>query len=170
MAYRSEDEKTTVFTFGNLAYEGAAVSHAQKYAPQEMPRVAAERVPSRSHILLVVTAVLAVALSVLLFVAALMGQARLTELNDQAVSTAREIGELRREQTELRVRYEETFDLETIENYATVTLGMQKPGNDQFDFATPAVPDQVTVLAKENGLSLSSCWSAILDTLGACFH
>lgn len=168
MAYPNEEDKTMVFSFGSLACEGAP--SAREYTIYEAPGKSENTARGRADILLIVTALLAAALSVLLLVAALMGQARLTELNDQAVMTGKEIGELRREQTELRIRYEETFDLEEIEEYATVTLGMQKPGNEQIDYADPVVPDQVTVLAKENGLDLSVYCRAVIDSLGACFH
>ena len=169
MAYRSDEEKTAVFTFGNLAYKGTEETYAPAFRSRET-REETVKAASRPHVLLVVTVVLAVSLAVLLLVASLMGQARLTELNDQTVLAAQEIGELRKEQTELRISYEETFDLAEIEAYATGALGMQRPRSDQIDYVTNTVPDQVTVLKGEKGLKLSECWNAVIDTLGVCFH
>ena len=154
--------------FGNLAYDlDTLTPEAEEYAPEpapvrELPQAVRRRSPSVPAGL-VIGAVFAGAL----LVAALLGRVHLTAMNDQAVELTEQVQALETEQAILRIRYEETFNLEEIERVATGELGMQPPRSDPICYVSGQLPDQATVLAapEENGFL-----KRITDAVGACFR
>lgn len=88
-----------------------------------------------------------------LFVAALMlviclsAQIRLLDISTQSAKLESQLGDLLTEQTKLKIAYESAFNYSEVEEYATKTLGMQKPQADQICYIDTASPDRTEVLA-----------------------
>ena len=155
--YRQEAEQNTA------VYRPGEPLFAENAA--EAPPVAADRNP-----LAAVTMLLGAALGVILLITALLGQSRLNVINDEANALQSEIGALREEQTDLRIRYETALDLDYTEQYAADTLGMLRPGAEQIVYSEASLPDRATVLHIRRGHALRHIWESIIDTVGECFH
>lgn len=107
--------------------------------------------------------------AVLLLVASLMGQAKLTAMNDELVTVSGRIAELQTEQRALCVQTEAAESLSAIEGYAVETLGMHFPRLDQQNAGTAETPDRATVLHVRRGQGFAHAWEKFIDTLVACF-
>lgn len=166
--YAREVRRNAVF--GGLAYGfGKEELTRDEYAPEPAVPAAARSRPRRragKDFLLALCAVLAAGL----LVAALFGRIRLTALNDEAVKTSTAIETLCTEQTKLLIRYEETFDLARVEEYAVDQLGMQRPRGDQIRYLDAQRPDRVTLFPENREQTLSERVFAFIDTIGACFR
>ena len=78
----------------------------------------------------------------------LMAKIQLTEVTDQAVSLETQLTELEVAQNRLLIDYESAFNLTEIEEYATTSLGMQRPREDQIYYLDSTVPDKAVVIEK----------------------
>ena len=182
---RSLDQKTAVFSFGDLTPECGVRGHEMDESTRELPLIAGRFAgrqwivedlqreaeakprqtgrPRRRAAALVVCA----AMAVLLLVGALMAQARLTALNDQAVAVSGEIRDLRQERNVLMAEYALSEDLAAADRYATVELGMQQPRSDQLIAPGAGAADKATVLGVRRGQGLSYLWNSFIDDLGS---
>jgi hypothetical protein len=132
------EEKTAVFSFGSLACEPEPRSYDVDEPTRELPLISgrfagrewvaedlrreyeqkktAQRTrPARRNAVLAAAGCFAAAA---LLVGALMGQTRLTAMNDEAVAVSEEITVLQREQNALRIRYEQTLSSSRAERDA----------------------------------------------------
>ena len=107
--------------------------------------------------------------AMLLLVGSLIGQAKLTAMNDELVAVSAQIAELRSEERTLRVQTEESESLAAVERYAVDTLGMHAPRLDQRNAGTAEPADRATVLNVRRGEGLRHIWESFLDTLVECF-
>ena len=86
--------------------------------------------------------------AMLLLVGSLIGQAKLTAMNDEFVAVSTQIAELRSEERTLRVH---------------------APRLDQRNAGTAEPADRATVLNVRRGEGLRHIWESFLDTLVECF-
>lgn len=107
--------------------------------------------------------------AMLLLVGSLIGQAKLTAMNDELVAVSAQIAELRSKERTLRVQTEESESLAAVERYAVDTLGMHAPRLDQRNAGTAEPADRATVLNVRRGEGLRHIWESFLDTLVECF-
>ena len=181
-------EKTAVFSFGSLDIAEEPRSYDLDEPTRELPLIAgrfagrewtAESVQPapvvkktegdnrafRRTVGLVAAAMAAVAL----MVGSLMGQAKLVDLNEQAVTASTEIAALRTEQNTLLLHLEESnpaAELNSIpETFETrlfdeiLTAGVENTGEDK-----------ATVLNIRHGRELGYLWESFVDTLGESFR
>ncbi len=78
----------------------------------------------------------------------LMARIQLTEATDQAVALEQQLTELEVAQNRLLIDYESAFNLTEIEKYATTTLGMQRPREDQIFYLDSTVPNKAVIIEK----------------------
>lgn len=164
------EDKTSVYSFGNLACDHLQTVRSKDAYAEPASRTETPPVPEDRNPLAAVTLLLGIALGVVLLVTALLGQSRMTAMNDEAAALSSEITALREEQTVLRIEYEKTRNLRHAEQYAAETLGMSRPGGDQIVYLEAAMPDKATVLNVRRGQGLAHLWEELIDTVGECFH
>ena len=182
------NEKTAVFAFGDLDIAEEPRSYDLDEPTRELPLIAgrfagrewtAEKLQSAPAVPktergdkafhrtvgLAAAAMAAVAL----MVGSLMGQAKLVDLNEQAVTASTEIAALRTEQNNLLLRLEESnpaADLnsipESLESRVLdemLTAGVGNTGEDK-----------ATVLNIRHGRELGYLWESFVDRLGESFR
>ena len=88
-------------------------------------------------------------LGALLLAASLAGRAELVALGDAVVRQEREIRRLEEERAELQIAAGAKWDLEAVERYAKLELGMHKPREDQILYGMVSLPDRVEVVERE---------------------
>lgn len=170
MRREATDQRTAVYSFGDLAYDLPQGTPSEDTYACSADREDALPITNNRNPLAAVTMLLGAALGVVLLISALLGQSHMTVINDEAYALTTEIETLREEQTALRIRYETTLDLRHAEQYAADTLGMQQPGGDQIVYTEAAMPDKATVLHIRRGQGLAHLWGELVDTVGECFH
>ena len=188
MIENAMEQKTAVFSLGDLSRENPGAGRHMDDSTRELPLIAGrfagrqwivedlkreeEEKPPRSErtrsrkLLLAACA----AAAMLLLVFSLMGQARLAALNDKAVALSAEVRDLRQEQTVLRVEAAVGRDLTAADRYAAETLGMQMPRGDQLLTMETQARDKATVLGVRRGHGISYLWNLFIDELGAYLH
>ena len=173
MTAETMTQKTAVFSFGSLSAREEPRSYNVDEPTRKLPLIAGrfagrewdedelqreyeqkKQKPVHSRIWVVVISILALA-AALLLIGSLMGRARLVVLNQQAVETTQEIGMLRQEQNELRLRSAQTSIL--------------RAGNGPVS-AVPAGEDTAVVLSVRRGHELQHMWNSLVDMLGESFH
>ena len=78
-----------------------------------------------------ITAIFGFAAIISLIVAILLANVNYVALADSVMSLQSDIEELSAEEKKLQLKYEEAFDINEIEQYATDNLNMSKPAEDQ---------------------------------------
>ena len=177
-------EKTAVFTIGSIAAQEEPRSYDVDEPTRELPLIAgrfagrewtAENLrtepvvkntdgtaaPRRWAAALILSGVTAAAL----LVGALMGQAELVNMNEEAGVVSAEIAALREEQNALLLRYEEIGPSAVWED-----VGPAAPGTPAEAGALTAGQDRATVLKIRHGHELGRLWESFVDTLGASFR
>jgi len=180
------EEKTAVFSFGSLACEPEPRSYDVDEPTRELPLISgrfagrewvaedlrreyeqkktAQRTrPARRNAVLAAAGCFAAAA---LLVGALMGQTRLTAMNDEAVAVSEEITVLQREQNALRIRYEQTLSSSRAERDAAQVFLLQSAAENASDDAE----ETATVLHIRRGRQMHHYWQSFVDTLGASFR
>ena len=76
--------------------------------------------------------VFGIILAVFVSVLTLLANVRLTALSTETVALGRQLETLQQENSVLKIRYENTFDMEEIESYAVNTLGMTRLADSQI--------------------------------------
>ncbi|MBR1496369.1 MAG: hypothetical protein IJ617_01945 [Oscillospiraceae bacterium] len=102
-----------------------------------------------------------------LFVAAMTAQTRLLEISERSAALQSRIEELETEQARLRIAREGALNLAEIEAYATGTLGMRKPGEDQIKYIGLPSPDRAELPQKKARENFVDRVSDFLMEIGA---
>ena len=114
--------------------------------------------------------VVGVAVAAFLFVIAIMAQAQLVGISAESVSLQNELTQLEEQQAKLRIRYESAFNMSDIEEYATKSIGMQKPHADQIFYIDTSAPDKAVVIADSGETGFVDKVSDFISGFGAYFH
>ncbi len=104
-----------------------------------------------------------------LCVTAITAQVGLVSLSGESVALQARLEELEKDQARLKIAYESAFNLAEIEEYATETLGMQKPIADQVMYIDTSAPDRAVVVGDE-GESFVDRTADFLSEIGTYFH
>ena len=106
-----------------------------------------------------------------LVVFSLMARIQFTAVSDQTVALETKLESLQVEQTRLRINYESAFNMTEIEEYATSTLGMQRPRDEQTVYLNSSVPDKAVIIEDKNntGKNLFNRISDMLSSIGEYF-
>lgn len=119
-------------------------------------------------------AVIGAAVAAVLLVFTLLGYVNYTELTNETVRLEERIEELREQERKLTVKYEETFDITSVEAYAANVLSMSKPDQDQIIQLGLSAKDKAEVITdtakpqSEAGASVSGLIQ-FFGTLAAYF-
>ena len=147
--------------FGSLAYDfnnpelyrdeySAAPEHVARPKPQTQTQTKVHtRAKTAVHTKqsIAPASIAGVLVAAFLFVIAIMAQAQLVGISAESVSLQNELAELEDTQTRLKIRYESAFNMSDIEEYATRSLGMQKPRADQICYIDTSASDKAVVIA-----------------------
>lgn len=95
--------------------------------------------------------VIGVLLTAAIAVLALLANLRLTAITAETVELEQQLEALEEERTQLQIRYENTFDLTEIEEYATKTLGMVRLQDDQIVVLDGTAEDRAEILREDRG-------------------
>ena len=133
-----------------------SIPERERTAPRARPRkktsARKQEVAERS-----VSAYLIVGLVVLgiLVVLILMANIHLTALSSQTAVLEKQISQLKEDESELLVQYENAFNLTEVEKYATKELGMVKLSQNQTTTIYVTTSDKAVVLNEKQGLFTS---------------
>ena len=115
----------------------------------------ANRAPERRFRMSPLNAV-GILLVVFVAVLSLLANVRLTALSTQTVELSRQLEEIREENSVLRIRYENTFHLNEIEEYAVSTLGMTRLNESQITVLGNYGGDRAEILGTGEREAVSS--------------
>ena len=101
-----------------------------------------------------------------LMIAILMAYVELTAIQTETSELTAQLQELRQNEARLTIKYENTFDMESIEEYALNVLGMEKLAENQVTVLDNVRPDKAVVLSgtrqKDDGI-LRTAIAAIVE-------
>ena len=125
-------------TFGNVAYDLNRSTEAYVDVPVERPEYKPEvdkktRTKTRAHAVSAVSVVSAVAiiLAIVLIVLNLLSYAMLAEISKVTTRAESKYLTLQQEKAKLLVKYEQTFNMNEVEDYAINVMGMTRPTASQ---------------------------------------
>ena len=192
MTNRQVTEKTVVFHFGDLSAEagnaGSLVDDETRELPlisgrfagrcwdaeellreEERKTAARKKSPVRRR-WFAPAALAGAALSFALLTGSLMGQARMTQMNDQILTAQEEVIVLRQERDRSQSRIASGVSMTTTEGYVTKTLGMQRRSQEQEVETVIQREDKATVLGIRRGQGFTYFCRTIIDKVGEYLH
>lgn len=98
-------------------------------------------------------ALLGWALVVVLLTSLILSYIELNSIADETYTLNKQITELMEERTQLKIKYESTFKLDEIEQYATNIIGMVPADNSQIRYLNDQAEDQAVILNRETGFT-----------------
>ena len=144
-------------TYGSLAYDlGRTAPQTVPQAPPVVkPRPPREKVKidalPRTRVKTARVAVspfsaLGFAVAALLLFLVVMGYVQMAALSYESASLQEQLTELNEAEARLKIKYEGTFDLDRIEQYAVSELGMVPAANSQVYYVNSLAPDRAEIL------------------------
>lgn len=88
------------------------------------------------------------AVAVVMLVMMLFSYMQLAQISSESGLLLEQIDRLQEEQAKLKVRYESTFNLDEIEQYAINELGMVSPVASQMNYISFSAPDHAVILGE----------------------
>ncbi len=105
-----------------------------------------------------------------LAVALIMSYMELNTIANQSYEMKAELEELQAEETRLMIEYESTFQLDSIEEYATNMLGMVRADNGQIVYLDNRAEDQAVVLDSSSaGSGISAALKSFFASIAEYF-
>ena len=185
-------------TYGSVAYDMGKVSAAPSYVPQNIPETVPEVPEARPDVkvksgektktrarakakaaaqgqYVSVFSIAGAVFAVALFVLVIFSYIQLNEISYQSAELKNKISQLTEEETKLQIAYEETFDIDNVEAYATGVLGMTMPSAAQSVDVSSKLEDKAEILKVEDSNSVNviseigSMLSSALEYLGISF-
>ncbi len=83
----------------------------------------------------------------LMLVMVVMGYVQLTKISAESSSLQKKITELKNTEAKLKIKYESTFDLTKVEEYATGRLGMVPATSSQMYYVKSTAPDKAEIIS-----------------------
>ncbi len=120
-----------------------------KTAPKAVERTAPARRTQKSYgiSLFAVTGFVVVAV---MMVFVLLAHVKYNEVTAETVQLQKTLDELAAQERMLKISYEDAFDVNNVEQYATDVLGMSKPDESQISTVNSLVYDKAVVVNPEN--------------------
>ncbi len=122
-----------------------------EYAPRKAEPIHIKQAEPQRKVGVSVFAVLGSAVLAVLTVCVLLANAMLTQLTDEQAQLQERYAELMEENRILTVQYEMAFNMNELEEYATVELGMVKPVASQLVMLPDYTEDRVVILDENLG-------------------
>jgi cell division protein FtsL len=138
---------------GELARKSSALPAAvpaPKAVPQNVPKTTPRTAPrttkktQRSYSVSL-TAAAGFAVAAVLVVFVLLSHVRFAEVTNQSVELQKTLNQLNEQGRKLQIAYEDAFDVNQIERYATSQLGMSKPSENQLGTISATAQDKAVV-------------------------
>ena len=182
MTTDSMNGKTAVFSLGSITRQAEPRSYDMDEPTRELPLIAGrfagrewvvedlqrefvlkqekkrETPRPRAGLIMAACAILAL----VLLVGSLFGQAKLVDMNEEALAASSQITELEKEQRSLRLQYEE---LRRYPGAAALSAGTVDRTRE-----LTAGTDKATVLNLRHGNEMPQLWRAFIDKLGESFR
>lgn len=169
--------------YGSLAYDfnNPELYAGEEYSAPQRERTAGTQTQTRTQVRtraravprtrqgIAPTAIIGMLVAAFLLVTGITAQVQLMRTSGDSVELTEKLSTLQAEQAKLRIRYESAFNLSEIEEYATGTLGMQKPTADQISYIDTSAPDRAVVLSTGESDSFVDRAADFLSGLGAYF-
>ena len=154
--------------YGNVAYDLNALPEREyEEQPKEQRRAKAQAYsvtkPVQGISLFAAAGFLAFAV-IMVFV--LLARVQLTQISDETARIETRIMQLSEEEARLKIKYESTFNLTEIEEYATKKLGMMRQGSDGVTFLEMTNVDREEILAADEA-SNTGFFSGFKDFLSS---
>lgn len=165
-------------TYGNVAYDLNRLAAAERAAepvreyeyqtekPVKVQPVKAAAAVEETHQGISLFALAGFAVLAVLMVLILMANVQLTAINSEASGLRDQLTAAKEAESRLAIKYENTFDLASIEEYAVNVLGMQKVAEEQINVLESVKTDKAVVLAgddKSNGGILRTALAGVLE-------
>jgi len=112
------------------------------------------------------TAVIGMLIAGVLLVTMIMAKAQLMTISMESASLTSQLAAANTQQAKLQVTYETAFNFSEIEEYATKTLGMQKPSADQIIYLDTAATDRAFVIEDTGSLSAFDKFADFISSIG----
>jgi len=146
-------------TYGNVAYDLNRVRRpAEAEIPVEAPQVETRvkvvpetRTAVRSAQAISPLAVIGFALAAVMIVLVLLSYVRLTEVTAETMELKAQLSALQAQEHELTIQYKNTFNKDSVMEYAIGTLGMVELDADQAMYLDAARQDRAVVLSGASG-------------------
>lgn len=144
-------------TYGSLAYDlGRTAPQAVPQAPPVVkPRPSREKIKvdalprtrtrAARSVISPFSAIGFAAAALLLFLV-VMGYVQMAAVSYESADLQAELSELNTAEARLMIKYESTFDLDKIEQYAVSELGMVSAANSQVYYINSSAPDKAEIL------------------------
>jgi cell division protein FtsL len=138
------------------ARSGAAVrpAYAPEVKPARRPEESRAKKPARKAVRrrqkaygLSLFAVCGFALVAVMMVFVLLSHIKYNEITSEVAQLQTRLAALNEEERKLKIAYEDAFDVNEVETYATNVLGMTKPLDSQLATVATAASDKAVVLA-----------------------
>ena len=128
---------------------------AVRPVPATAPTATPKTAPRTSHktqkaygVSLYAAAGFVVAIVLIVFV--LLAHVRYTEVTNETVKLQSQLTTLNEQERKLKISYENAFDVNQVEQYATQKLGMSKPSQSQIGTISASAKDKAVVADKQN--------------------
>lgn len=116
-------------------------------APKAAPRAAVKAQKAYGISLFAIVGFLAVGVMLILV---LLAYVSYNEVSYETVQLQSKLDELNEQERKLRIAYEDAFDVNEVEEYATTVLGMSKPSEDQISTVETMAEDKITILGSDD--------------------
>lgn len=98
-----------------------------------------------------------------MLVLVLMGYVHLTKVSAETNAIQRKITELKTTEAKLKVKYESTFDLTKVEEYAVARLGMVPATSSQVIYLNSSLPDKAEIITDKGNSGMLSNLTSFLS-------
>ena len=154
---------------GNLAYDLEIPESFPEYPAPAEPEVEKRPAPvPRGRQAFAPGAMLGVLCAGVLLVLMINTHIKIAMISNDIVELEKQIGELKLEQTRLKIAYESVFNLTEVEEYAINVIGMQKPREGQTFYVDSIFPDRAIIHAAA-GNPVSDWLGGIYDAIKGLF-
>jgi cell division protein FtsL len=104
-----------------------------------------------------------------LMVFVLLAQVRYAEVTNDTVKLQKQMTQLTEDERKLRIAYEDAFDVNQVEQYATHQLGMSKPAESQLGTISASAQDKAVVSDTQDDGAKGESMATFLASLIAYF-
>jgi cell division protein FtsL len=104
-----------------------------------------------------------------LMVFVLLSHVRFTEVTNETAKLQSQLTKLNEQERKLKISYENAFDVNQVEQYATHQLGMSKPAESQIVTISAAAQDRAVVSDRHDTAAAAESMGTFLASLVAYF-
>lgn len=148
--------------YGNAVPQEAVETAAERAAKEREAQRERQRASERAELIkrakeaqsVSIAAVAGYAIVAVMMVFILLSYIKLTQVSTEVSNLKTQITALQKEEKELSVKYEQTFNINSVAEYATGTLGMTKLTEENTHVLRMEHDDKAEILAKDDSAGL----------------